>query len=334
MRRIALFTVLFGVFAMTGVAQAGTLDLGQMSPPYASGGGCSGCSYFQIQSSGPSYSAPRAGTITKFRLRIGPTPAASSETVSPIVVRSIGEDHYQVVHRLAGVDLSAQPGSSVAEINASFPVAAGDMIGLEGATTNVAQIWPFDVSASLSGDDIARESGGYDDFFDSGGHLSTRVNLEATLEYPEPAPPVFVDTLAPIITQFKTAYKRWRYKRKGAVVSKRAHPGTTFSLNISEPANVQFTVTKAFRGKITKGVCKKAGRTNRKNRRCTKLIQVHQFSRSAFIGVNRWPYSARYLDAKGKVGTLRPGPYRLTAVAIDAAGNVSAPQTIGFTVVR
>ena len=110
--------------------------------------------------------------------------------------------------------------------------------------------------------------------------------------------------------------------------------GTTFSLNISEPASVQFNVSKAFRGKITKGVCKKAGRSNRKNRRCTKVIQVHQFTRQAFVGVNRWPYSARYLDAKGKVGTLRPGPYKLTSVATDASGNVSAPQTIGFTIVR
>jgi hypothetical protein len=38
----------------------------------------------------------------------------------------------------------------------------------------------------------------------------------------------------------------------------------------------------------------------------------------------------------GRLGTkpLRPGRYRLTVTARDAAGNASAPATVTFTVVR
>ena len=103
-------------------------------------------------------------------------------------------------------------------------------------------------------------------------------------------------------------------------------------MNLSKPATVALTVTKLFRGKITKGVCKKAGRSNRKGRRCTKTIVVHSFSRSLTTGVNAFPYSARYIGAKGKVGTLRPGPYRMTATATDALGNVGQTVFLSFKV--
>jgi len=81
-------------------------------------------------------------------------------------------------------------------------------------------------------------------------------------------------------------------------------------------------VFKAFRGKITKGVCKKAGRSNRKNRRCTKLIFVKSFNRLGLTGANLVDFSGRYTDAKGKVGKLHPGPYKIQAYGTDSAGNV------------
>jgi len=139
------------------------------------------------------------------------------------------------------------------------------------------------------------------------------------------------DSSPPVITQFKMLFKSFRVKPKGLVISNRAHPGTTVSLNLSEPSTVAFTVEKAFRGKITNGVCKKAGKTNRKNRRCTKYILVHTFSRSIDTGVNSFPYSGRY-SSDSKVGTLKPGPYRLTALPTDVAGNVGAPKTVAFKI--
>lgn len=345
MKRIACLGVVIGLLAVPGLAAGAVTTIGSLAPPYS--GPQTGVSRFQASEfSGPSYGVPANDTLTKFRVQFGDATLAGSG-VRFVVVRPNGGGSYSIVHRTTTFDIEGRAAGSVGEFPVSLAVLAGDRIGMEasggqlkvgwdpGTGSSTDLMWP--TGATVGGNEELDTP-----FTPTSSFAPARLNLEADLGFPDvptpptgnPQPPAFTDTVAPIFTQFKTAYKRWRYKPKGAAVSKRAHPGTTFSMNISEPATVQFTVTKAFRGKITKGICKKAGRTNRKNRRCTKLIQVHQFSRQAFVGVNRWPYSGRYLDAKGRVGSLRPGPYKLTAVATDAAGNASAPQTIGFTIVR
>lgn len=335
MKWISLPIALVASLLFVSTAVAATTTIGSLRPAYSGPQGCTGCGWFQVGVSTGTLAAPADGTITEFRIRTGDAPSGT-ENVVPVVVRAVGGGQYEVVHRTPVWNLIGQAPQSIASLDVSLPVLAGDLIGAEYSTNNVSM--GVGLSNATAGVDTQLTTDGSalnTAFTPTGSNNQGRLNLEAVLSTVDtPAPPTFTDTTAPIITQFKTAYKRWRYKPKGAVVSKRAHPGTTFSLNISEPASVQFNVSKAFRGKITKGVCKKAGRSNRKNRRCTKVIQVHQFTRQAFVGVNRWPYSARYLDGKGKVGTLRPGPYKLTAVATDASGNVSAPQTIGFTIVR
>jgi hypothetical protein len=167
--------------------------------------------------------------------------------------------------------------------------------------------------------------------FDKDGFGDETQDL-CTTDPTRQTPCFFADTAGPVITQFSSKWKRFRIKTKGAVIAQRAHPGTIIRLNLSEAANVTFTISKAFRGKITKGVCKKAGRSNRKNRRCTKYILVKTFMLNLASGHNEFFFSGRYRDAKGKVGTLRPGPFRMSATAVDGAGNTGVTEYAAFKI--
>ena len=104
------------------------------------------------------------------------------------------------------------------------------------------------------------------------------------------------------------------------VARRRAHAGTTLSLRLSEPAAVRFALRRS-------GPCKPA----REEKRCSRGVFVHAIRRDLAAGPSSIAYSGRYLR-RGRVHSLEPGAYGLSAVATDAAGMTSAVSRISLTV--
>jgi hypothetical protein len=62
-------------------------------------------------------------------------------------------------------------------------------------------------------------------------------------------------------------------------------------------------------------------------------VGVRTFFREALEGPNSVRFSGR-VRVRGRARALRPGRYRLRLLAVDGAGNSSAPAFIRFRVVR
>jgi hypothetical protein len=73
----------------------------------------------------------------------------------------------------------------------------------------------------------------------------------------------------------------------------------------------------------------KPTRKLRKAKKCTRFQAAGKLTRSGVAGKNKLAFSGR-LGRKA----LKPGTYRATLTAVDAAGNKSARRTVSFKVVR
>jgi hypothetical protein len=127
----------------------------------------------------------------------------------------------------------------------------------------------------------------------------------------------------PAISGLRAVYKRFRVKRDGAVIARRRpHAGTTLRLRLSEVAAVTFSF--ALKRPVA---CPPV----RKNQRCTRWVFVHAFKRDLAAGPSSVAYSGRY-RRDGKTRSLEPGTYRMSVVAINAAGTASRTRRIALTV--
>jgi hypothetical protein len=111
---------------------------------------------------------------------------------------------------------------------------------------------------------------------------------------------------------------------------RRAPIGTRVTFRLSEAASVRFTVERARPGRRVRGRCVKPTRRNRTRRKCTRYVrQRGSFTVAAGAGETRFRFTGRLRGRK-----LRPGRYRLVAVATDDTGKRSAPKRARFTIVR
>jgi hypothetical protein len=118
------------------------------------------------------------------------------------------------------------------------------------------------------------------------------------------------DTTAPVVGGLRMTRVRFAVARGRTARVARARRGSAFVFRLSEDARTAI----AF---------KRCG-----TRRCTTA--VGKLSRAGTrAGTNRVAFT-------GRIGrkALRPGRYRATVTAADRAGNVSAPRTIRFRIVR
>lgn len=313
----ALATVLCGL--ASGSAIAATANFGALAPAYSgSGVGCGGCGIFQVTSSGPSYQAPKSGVITAFRMRIGDAPL-NTETVAPVVVRALGSGQYKVVARMAAQNLFGVTPQSILEIPANIPVQEGDHIGNEYWTSNVAGAWPNNSGFTSADFSRSTDSTAVDTPFTPSIPINTsRLNLEAVLEYTDPPAASPADTTPPTIAALKSKNARFRVAAKGAVIAKAPPKGTVFNFTLSEIATVRFTVLKAV---------KQDGKTIWR--------KITTFTRLQTAGPGSLRFSGRYRRAGQRGKSLAAGRYRLSAIATDAAGNsAAAPAVAGFTILR
>jgi acid phosphatase type 7 len=110
-----------------------------------------------------------------------------------------------------------------------------------------------------------------------------------------PPPEALPDGTAPAITRLRLAPRPIRRK-------------SAFRYQLSEAAKVKFTIKRRAKGRYR---------------------PVGEFTQLGSAGVNE-----RRFRAKIRARRLRPGTFEARLRAVDAAGNRSAPKTIGFRVVR
>ena len=128
-------------------------------------------------------------------------------------------------------------------------------------------------------------------------------------------PPAAPDRTAPRLSELDLTRRNFRARR-----------GTTAIYTVSEAASVTFRIQRRTTGRRVNGRCVKRTRSNRMRPRCVRYVRVgaprtHQ----ATAGENRLRLRTRRLKA---------GRYRLVAIAVDLAGNRSAPVRIAFKVRR
>jgi hypothetical protein len=142
-------------------------------------------------------------------------------------------------------------------------------------------------------------------------------------------PPIVgpIDMDPPVVGPISMSRRRFAVSPRRTPVSARRKPrGTAFRFSLSEDARVTVAIQRALRGRRANGRCSlRAGR----GRRCTVHRRVGSLVRTRAAGTARVAFS-------GRIGrkALRPGRYRATVRASDAAGNAARPRTIAFVVVR
>jgi hypothetical protein len=141
-----------------------------------------------------------------------------------------------------------------------------------------------------------------------------------------------IDTTLPVFASASLTNRTFAVDTRGAAetaVTARAKKGTSFRYTLSEDARVVFTIERSTTGRRVGSKCRKQTRSNRKRRRCTLFVRAGRFAKQSTAGANRHPFS-------GRIGrkSLKPGKYRATLTATDAAGNRSTPRRLNFKVVK
>ena len=143
-----------------------------------------------------------------------------------------------------------------------------------------------------------------------------------------PIPGLPPDTTRPLLSGLSFSRTGFRAYASGPSIS--TARGTRVAYTLSEPALVSFRVERALSGRRVGGRCVRPSRTNRSARRCTRYPTMRgSFSDRGERGSNRFTFRGRLAGH-----ALRPGRYRLRAVATDRAGNRSLLKRTGFRIVR
>jgi len=136
------------------------------------------------------------------------------------------------------------------------------------------------------------------------------------------------DTIKPVLSSFSLSPVRFRAASSGPSIS--AALGTRVSYKLSEKAAVNFRVERAVLGRFVGGRCVRPKRSNRTKRRCTRYVTLRgSFTDKGKAGKNSFKFRGRLGGRK-----LRPGRYRLRAVATDPAKNRSQPKRVILQIVR
>ncbi len=125
--------------------------------------------------------------------------------------------------------------------------------------------------------------------------------------------PSTVDRIPPRLSGLRISPASFRAERRGPSLLLSGRRGTKVTYRLSEPATIAFTIAQARPGSKSKRYVLLAG----------------SFKQDARAGLNTFRFTGRLRNA-----TLKPGTYRLIAVARDPAGNLSAPVHCSFTLRR
>lgn len=133
------------------------------------------------------------------------------------------------------------------------------------------------------------------------------------------------DHRPPTITGLRLTRARFAIASRATAVSARTQRGTTIRFTLSEPATVRLYIKRVLAGHRQSRSCSVGVGAGR---RCNVYRAAGKLVRTTGRGRRKVPFT-------GRIGTrpLRPGQYRLTAIAKDASGNTSKPRRARFTIV-
>jgi hypothetical protein len=137
----------------------------------------------------------------------------------------------------------------------------------------------------------------------------------------------------PSVTRLRESHRIWRAGSKLARATrrkKRPPIGTTFSFVVNEPATVTFSFTQRINGRRVKGKCVGQTKKNRRKTPCKRTVTKGTLTLSGHEGTNKVVFQGRI----SRSTKLKPGSYTLVVTATNSAGETSAPQTVGFTIVK
>lgn len=212
-----MIAVIAASLLVPGSALAATVTLGEVAPLSTPSNGCTGCTYFQLQTTSlsPSYVVPAGGpwTVSSWSARGGDTTPAAAKLRIFRATSTAGQ--HQLVAESGEVPIAVNSATPNAT---SIPVQAGDRIGIR--TAGAAAMFidhvgiPGDESASIQGSsgmvlgETAQDGGGGAPNYDFNTVSTSRVNVSATLTTPDPP------AAAPV-TKKKCKKGRKLVKRKG-----------------------------------------------------------------------------------------------------------------------
>jgi hypothetical protein len=302
------------------------------------------CTYVQYSNLTPAYASPMDGVVVRWRVK-------ASSSGSPVTLR---------VLRPAGAGFTGAGASAVALTTAAaepdtfstrLAIRAGDSIGLDNSTSALlfAQNGTPWVARVVPGGIPEGQTRSTDAGFDRPGYqLLVNADVEPDVDgdgYGDetqdgcprdparqtppcaagPANPGADPNPAPTISRLRLSR---RVFRAGSTLprSSGAGVGTTISWRLSEAARTTLTFAQRRAGRVRGGRCVLQTPRVTTGRRC-----VHHTTRGRLLsrgeaGLNRVRFAGRITRA----GRLRPGSYRLTLVARDAAGNRSAARRTTF----
>lgn len=309
------------------------------------GGGGSGFDALYIQRAvrGASTAAPFDGVVVRWRVLTRNTSDYGIRVVGPTTGSS-----FKVLGSSATEHVAFAPSPTIGGITTfqtRLPIPAGGYVGL--ATASMSQ--PESVFPSPTSTLAKLHDGSDGTVYNEPGTISTQelaydADIEPDADHDGfgdvtqdscpsaasvqqgacPPPLVTNDEGAPGIAGFKAAPKVFRVKSRGAVVSKKLAPaGTKLKLTLSKAATVAFSIEE-------KALCKSA----KGSKQCPPTFRtLHTFKRRLPLGQSTVPYSGRYRKG-GKIRTLGPASFRVTAVPTDATGLTGPLKRTSFTVVK
>jgi CSLREA domain-containing protein len=252
----------------------------------------------------------------------------------------IGAFEYQAVAPV--VSAAADRASATTGDAVGFSASATDSDPGDASTLS----WAFDDGATATGASASHA------FATPGSHTATvtatdpaglQSTATATVSVslppapapgPGPAPVPVPDTTLPGLTGLAFAPSAFSAASSGASVRAAATrprvTGSKVSYRLTEAATVTFTVEQATAGRRVRGRCVPPTRANRTAPKCTRFVALRgSFTHAGKAGLNSLRFTGRVGGRK-----LAPGPYRLVAVARDAAGNRSKVVRQAFRIIR
>ena len=305
------------------------------------------CTVVQRNVAGASTAAPFDGVVVRWRIR-----AAVNITTKLRVVRPTGGNGVVVDRSSEPVSIVVNPSfrGRIVTIPTRLPISAGSFVGiLKPPTLNLGSVSGAGVGSSYSlindvGDGVATSmSGLFTNEFAYGADIEPDADHDGFGDLTQDSCPTdgtvqLACTLpanaAPAITGLKFKHSKFRVKNKGAVLkTSGSSAGTSFSLTLSQAANVKFQIASKLKGKRSGSKCVKRTTKNIKKKNCTYLRNVFAFKRSLKAGRSSLAFSGRYQRGKKNVA-LKPGSYRLIAIPSNAAGGVGKASTTNVRVVK
>lgn len=342
-KKLLVLTVAATAFAMSALtgSAAASVTIGGLPQAGAGAGGCTLCTFVQVGAdpSGPSYSVPSDGVITSFSIQVG-TIVKDDSWVNFHVLHYVFGNAYAIDVETGKVSIPATAAATTLLHPTRLTVRANQLLGLTlNSGTSNGDTTPFGYTSSSSdliGAFPLQPNVGEAANLNGSPLQQRQLNIRAVLEPDvdkdgygdetqdcyanDPASHVWPcpDTVAPVISGLRSKNAKFAVNKKGALVVAKTSKGTNFTFSASEAATVSFSIARASKSAKTKK---------------TTYKTVENFKRAAIAGTNSVAYSGRFRNSKKRKTELKPGKYKLTATAVDASGNVGAPQTVRFTVV-